>query len=57
LQGFLSHAAVIPTEAVVRLLLESKADVEAKEANGRTPLYLAEGNKAIVRLIESVQEL
>ena len=40
-------------EAVVRLLLEFKADVDTKDNNGETALYWAarSGHEAVVRLL------
>ncbi|KAF2174401.1 ankyrin, partial [Zopfia rhizophila CBS 207.26] len=46
-------ASYLGFEAVVKLLLETgKVDVDSKDAEGRTPLWLAarEGHKAVVKL-------
>jgi ankyrin repeat domain-containing protein 50 len=49
----LYHASDIGLEAVVRLLIEAKADVDAKENNGRTALMRAAsgGHEAVARLL------
>lgn len=51
----LSYAAANGREAVVRLLLDRGADIEAKANSGRTPLSYATKNRheAVVKLLES----
>jgi len=49
----LHWAAHFGHEAVVRLLLENNADIEARDNDGRTPLHwaAARGHEAVVRLL------
>ena len=48
--GFLSYA-------VIKLLLQAKADIESKGYDGRTPLLLAAayGHEAVVKVLESTE--
>jgi ankyrin repeat protein len=45
-------------EAVVRLLLEHKADVDAKNEDGETALLMAtkKGHEVVVRLLQSATQ-
>jgi ankyrin repeat domain-containing protein 50 len=49
----LCHASGIGLEAVVRLLIEAKVDVDTKSSSGRTALYRAavNGHEAVVQLL------
>jgi ankyrin repeat protein len=50
-------ASMMGLEAVVRLLLEQGADIEAKDHNGQTALLLASmmGCEVVVRLLQETK--
>lgn len=47
----LSFAAEAGEEELVRLLLDSNANIEAKDSDGQTPLFYAVGHIGVVRLL------